>query len=253
MCTVSWSARPGGYDLFFNRDELATRAPETPPALAQHDGVAYVAPRDGDLGGTWLLTNRHGLTLGLLNDYGATWHPSSAVPRFSRGHLVLACAALADPTAAVELVQRLPLDRTPAFHLVILAPDREAFMLHWAGVELSCDSLPPNFPSRTSSSFATAEVIAARTSRFGAYVQSPGCPALGELAAYHRQHDPNSGATSVLMRRPDAATRSITQVTVTPEMITMNYEALRWTSGGPETVAPVNLSLPRFPHASGAV
>jgi Transport and Golgi organisation 2 len=245
MCTVSWVARPQGYDLFFNRDELTTRAPETPPILAQHEGVAYLAPRDGNSGGTWLLANFHGLTFGLLNDYGASWRPAATAPRFSRGHVVLACAALATPADAVAVVGALPLARTPAFHLVVLAPDAEPFVLHWNGTELIQSRPPLILPPQTSSSFATAEVIATRKSRFGSFVQSPSRPEVRELAAYHRQHDPNAGAHSVLMCRPDAATRSITHVTVTAGTVAMHYETLLWTSGGPETAATINLTLPR--------
>ena len=88
MCTVSWRVSREGYDLFFNRDELNTRAPEVAPAIGQSEGVAFLAPRDGTSGGTWLLANDRGLTLGLLNDYGASWRPAAAVVRVSRGQIV---------------------------------------------------------------------------------------------------------------------------------------------------------------------
>ncbi len=77
MCTVSWRAARDGYDLFFNRDELHTRAPELPPALSERDGVRFLAPRDGDHGGTWLAVNEHGLTVCLLNDYANPWRPAA--------------------------------------------------------------------------------------------------------------------------------------------------------------------------------
>ncbi len=245
MCTVSWSARTGGYDLFFNRDELTTRAPEIAPSVARREGVAYLAPHDGDQGGTWLLTNHHGLTVCVLNDYGATWRPTSAEPRFSRGHVVSACAALGNSAHAAGVVAQLPLARTPAFHLVVLAPDEAACVLHWNGAELSRARPPLNLPTRTSSSFATAEVIATRTKKFGAFVPLPDRPEIPELAAYHRQHDPGRGSHSVLMRRTDAATRSITHVAVRERTVAMNYEALHWAPHGPVTLPPVSLTLPR--------
>ena len=49
MCTLTWRAvREGGYDLFFNRDELNTRGAEEPPRLGKAAGLPFAAPRDGD-------------------------------------------------------------------------------------------------------------------------------------------------------------------------------------------------------------
>jgi len=61
MCTVSGSVAREGYDLWFNRDELNTRAPEQAPAVASCDGVAFLGPRDGDHGGTWMVASELGL------------------------------------------------------------------------------------------------------------------------------------------------------------------------------------------------
>ena len=245
MCTVSWTTRRGGYDLFFNRDEQATRAPETPPILSHHKAVAFLAPHDGDRRGTWLLANQHGLTVCLLNDYGAIWQPLATELPFSRGHAVLACASLDTPALAVEVVGRLPLSRTPAFHLVVLAPEEEVSVLRWNGAELLRLPQPSELPMRTSSSFATAEVIATRTRRFDTFVHNPSQPEFHELAAYHRHHEPAQGAHSVLMRRPDAATRSIIHVSVRPETVRMSYEPLRWTVDGPEILESAFTVLPR--------
>ena len=67
MCTVSWLYHPGGYQLFCNRDEKHHRLPALPPLSCVHRGMQYVAPVDGDAGGTWLAVNEAGLTLCLLN------------------------------------------------------------------------------------------------------------------------------------------------------------------------------------------
>src|SRR3954463_10191523 len=96
MCTVSWNVGHGGYDLFFNCDELNTRAPEVAPVVFRRSGVQFVAPTDGDHHGTWLLANEFGLTIRLLNDYAHAWRPSNAGARYSRGHVVLVCAAARD-------------------------------------------------------------------------------------------------------------------------------------------------------------
>jgi hypothetical protein len=245
MCTVSWTACRGGYDLFFNRDELTTRAPENPPYVAQYTDVAYLAPRDGDHGGTWLLVNHHGLTICLLNDYGLNWRPVASAPLFSRGRVVLACAALVSPSDAAGVVGSLPLARTPAFHLVILAPEEEASVLHWDGAKLSRDHQHINLPLLSSSSFETTAVVATRKTKFDSFVQSRDRIKVRELAAYHRQHDLSCGSYSVLMRRANAATRSITHITVRNRTVAMNYKPLSWTPLGPVVSATKILTLPR--------
>ncbi len=244
MCTVSWTGERGGYDLFFNRDELNTRAPETPPASAWQDGVNFVAPRDGDHGGTWLLANEFGLTICLLNDYGCPWRPSTAVARFSRGHVVLACAAATDHASVLAAVNRQALSRTAAFHLVVMSSAEGPLVLHWDGAALAHRARAECVPPLSSSSFETGAVIARRIARFGDMVGSPREPAVDELAAYHRQHERGSGAYSVLMRRPDAATRSITHVSVRGGSVALRYEPVRWALQGPVALALTRVSLP---------
>ena len=50
MCTVTWLASADGFDLFFNRDELATRRPALPPRVVERD----VFFRTRESGGTMI-------------------------------------------------------------------------------------------------------------------------------------------------------------------------------------------------------
>ncbi len=76
---------------------------------------------------------------------------------------------------------------------------------------------------------------------------------LGERFADHRQQDDADGAYSVLMCRPDAATRSITPVAVRPGGATTHYEAVRWSSPSqPTLLAPVVRTLARRPRTTRA-
>ena len=54
MCTVSWIHQGPGYQLFCNRDEKHTRRPASKPQLLTRGGVRFLAPIDGDFGGTWI-------------------------------------------------------------------------------------------------------------------------------------------------------------------------------------------------------
>ena len=245
MCTVSWTAVRDGYDLFFNRDELNSRAAEEPPVRAECDGVAYLAPRDGEHGGTWLAVNESGLTICLLNDYGAAWRPRADQTRFSRGHLVRNCAAAANHADVIRAVHAQPLGRTSAFHLVALSPHEGALVMDWQGTELIRHDAGTVIPPLSSSSFATREVIAARLQRFASVIPSARTAAPDELARYHRQHDRTAGGHSVLMCRPDAATRSICRVTVDRSRVNLCYEAVRWNGREPIWRTPVHVTLAR--------
>src|SRR5689334_22002529 len=69
MCTVSWLKVSGGYELFCNRDERRTRKPAAPPVIREARGVRFIAPIDGDHGGSWIGVNEAGVSLCLLNRY----------------------------------------------------------------------------------------------------------------------------------------------------------------------------------------
>ncbi len=245
MCTVSWSLNPDGYDLFFNRDELKRRSAEFPPALARQGDVVFVTPRDGDHGGTWLLANEFGVTVCLLNDYANRWRPSESSPIFSRGHVVLGCAAAKDLGEVIAAVQQAPLSRTSPFRLLALVAGKRQLMLHWTGVALVSNEGQKLRPPLSSSSYATDTVIATRTQRYGDFVHSPGEPATSDLFAYHRQHTRSSGADSVLMERPDASTRSIIHVQVNGERVNLAYESVRWSAAGPTFQTPLRLTMQR--------
>jgi hypothetical protein len=252
MCTVSWRAARGGYHLFFNRDELNRRAPEHPPQPDASHGVAMLAPRDGDHGGTWLAVNALGLTVCLLNDYSGPGRTGAGGPRFSRGQVVREAAGAATLTAIVRRLTARRLTAVAPFRLLALAPDEEPLLLHWTGVKLVRRRKPIRPRLLTSSSFATAAVTAARFATFHRLVRVPATPAVRELARFHRQHDPAEGAGSVAMRREDAATRSYSHIEVNRRLVKFSYEAACWPRlpGGP-TGRVLTLSLPRTHRHAG--
>lgn len=226
MCTLTWWPAPAGYDLFFNRDELDTRAPEQPPREDCVSDVRFLAPRDGDYGGTWLSVNEHGLTIALLNDYAASWRAPE--PQASRGGLVLACAALTSLDDVARDVGARELAHTGPFHLFAIDAAASPLGAHWDGVRLrfARGAEVPSFYS--SSSFRTAEVVAHRQALFGTLVRCSGRSMLAQAAAFHQRHDASAGAYSVCMRRPGAATRSITHVRVRTKMIELVYQSQVW-------------------------
>ncbi|MCB0215493.1 MAG: NRDE family protein [Chloroflexi bacterium] len=242
MCTVSWSTTPGGYLLYFNRDERRERAAALPPRQERGaNGRRFLAPLDLEAGGTWLGVNELGLTLGLLNHYAADAAPEEAakspegpkaaapsaapstLPPTSRGLLLRRLLAVdAAPDLEPELGASLQGQRYRPFTLLAFEPGRRAGprAFVWDGVRLR--SIPRPVPPISSSSVETASVLA---SRIALYRQMGPRPAATALEAYHRSHRPERGAHSVCMHRWDARTVSLSRIEVDRERVSFCYGA----------------------------
>jgi len=234
MCTVTWIYEGPGYHLFCNRDEKHTRRPAFKPQLLTLGSLRFLAPIDGDFGGTWIAVNEFGLSLALLNR-----GPGSPA-QLSRGLLVM--NLIAAPTLA-EVAERFAssdLSNFAPLTLVGLEPGLPAALFTWDGRERGAPADADPYMPLVSSSVdpercesqrrATLERIRAKS------------PALrpGALLAFHRSHAPVAGAHSVCMHRDDAQTVSFTWVTVEGGGANMYYAA-----GSPcRSLAGESLSLP---------
>lgn len=222
MCTVSWIHSDDGYRLFFNRDEQLARRPGIAPAIRERHGVKFIAPLDGNHGGTWIAVNRFGLTLCLLNFYAAA--PDGSGNEFiSRGRLII---DLIDSVDQVSVEDRLParrLDDFRPFTLVAVQPRRAAEVFQWNGIKLTKRRDGELMMPLTSSSFDALRVINHRRAEFERLRNRKGGLSPGMLYRYHRRHDPVSGAYSVCMHRNDAATVSFSMVKVDNESIEFKY------------------------------
>jgi len=220
---MTWLDRPsGGFEVFFNRDERRTRLPATPPAARLADDTRFLAPLDGDFGGTWLAANEWGVVLALLN--GAAPSGASARSFTSRGLLVTSLAASRSTAEAVDRLSRVDLAQFRPFLLVVLdaAGDRRIASLRSGTLALDPDAdlaLPV-----VSSSFDTEEVVRGRRLRFHELLGAAG---KGERRAvhltYHADHAPTAGPRSVCMHRPDAETVSFSRIEVEPRAIRFLY------------------------------
>ena len=241
MCTVSWLARADGYELFCNRDERPARKVALPPAFGVTRGVRFVAPTDGEAGGTWLGVNEHGLTLCLLNRYAGV--ETLAERDFkSRGLLLPDLLSSRDPVEVRTAVAHAGLRQFQPFTLLALAPGPSASVMSWTGHRLlvaedDCDSLMP----LTSSSFAGAEVTRARRELFRSMAAGSAEPAPEMHMRYHRSHSPGPGPLSVCMHRPEASTVSFSRVRVNTRSAEFFYQP------GPPCAGAqgVRVSLPR--------
>ncbi len=211
MCTLSWKPLENSYVLFFNRDENRSRAAARAPTLQQRNGVEYLSPTDGERGGTWLLVNAHGISIGLLNNYAASQAVTKVDPS-SRGMLPLSCSDCASVAAAISRVEAMPLADFPPFHLVVSGKN-EATVLSWNGQNCISTTLNPSGAMLTTSAFRSKTVAKSRHETFAMLVGDMAAASPAQLSAFHR-HEGDAGATGIRMSRPDACTHSISQIIV---------------------------------------
>ncbi|MDZ4865669.1 MAG: NRDE family protein [Gemmatimonadota bacterium] len=236
MCTVSWLRTPGGYSLCCNRDERFTRAPALPPAVREQRGVPYLAPLDGDFGGSWLAVNAFGLTLSLLNRYRVEGYVAPAAP-LSRGLLLLDLIVSPAAADARSTLTRTDLHQVQPFTLIIVAPDSDAHLARWDGEQLAFSSSNASGLLATSSAVSEPEVAESRIARFSSLAPVT----LEGLEALHRSHLPERGRLSICMHRTDAETQSYSRVSVTSRQVTLAH-----TGASPcREVPPVSLNIPR--------
>ena len=232
MCTLTWWNGQDGYEVFFNRDERLTRAEALPPVVDSWNGVRFVAPVDRPSGGTWLLANEYGLTLAILNLYE---HELLDVPGEilrSRGLLL---RGLASCTRLEDVGDRLHAEGVSecnAFTLIGFdtGPSGADFRVwRWRHdrERLVGPEDAPEMPV-CSSSYDPERVIASRRKIFGDFRKTIGGEADPKLLArYHRyDREGQASADTVLMRRSDARTLSISRVTVGKRWIRFGYEVV---------------------------
>lgn len=223
MCTISWFHQPEGYTLFFNRDESRQRQPGLPPEAVTSNGIPCLCPRDPEGGGTWLLVNQHGLTLGLLNYYEAEVDYRPAQPK-SRGRLPLACAACASLEAVKSHFRTLDLAAYPPFHFLALDRQVQALLLTWNGRGKQWSRPAGEDLPLSTSSFETGAVLRARRDWYHKCIKK--FPTVPEsLEYFHTSNQPKPDTHAVLMTRDNARTVSVTRVDVNGNGVRMSYRA----------------------------
>lgn len=218
MCTATWFLRENGYEFFFNRDERKSRLPAAAPAVREAgDGVRFIAPADGDHGGSWIAANEHGLSIGLLNRYEVPFDRTRTYR--SRGLLVL---DLASSSSSNELARRLEAaraDRYPPFRVIVLAPGDGARVFAWDGARMAEEEAAQ--PAVSSSHAGLARVTTMRLDAFAPIAREDTRAA---HLRFHHDHGEGPSAYSVCMHRDDAETRNFTHVIVSADAVTLRQK-----------------------------
>lgn len=224
MCTATWIRIRGGYQMFFNRDELATRKPALPPTVRERDGVRFLAPVDGDAGGTWIGVNEYGIAVGLANgSVGA--NEAGRLTFRSRGLLVLDLLA----SAGLGDVERRLSEVDPAKHrsfaLFAIEPDGEAGIWSSDGERIARRAGGQEGALLFSSSRDAERARKERQALLERMTRANGGLDAELLAAFHASHEPERGAFSPCMHREDASTVSFTRIRVSGRDVEMQYRA----------------------------
>ncbi|WP_254767861.1 NRDE family protein [Salinilacihabitans rarus] len=130
MCTLTLAWRvfeEAPVAVAANRDEALGR-PSEPPGIYREEPLT-VAPRDGEVGGTWIGVNEHGVFAGITN----RWLDADLAGERSRGLLVADVLACESAREAAALVERETAEREyDGFNLVVADAD-DAVHLAWDG------------------------------------------------------------------------------------------------------------------------
>jgi hypothetical protein len=218
MCTVTWQYDGSALELFDNRDERRRRAPAEPPRIHRHGKRPFIAPVDGDFGGTWISANDRGLVLCLLNRYLEEGREDRQ-DYVSRGLLVRDLAMEESPESLARDLEFRDLEVYRPFSLLVARPDHEPMLWVWNGERLHTEKAVMPLIS----SPRAAEVLALR-SKVLQEMQGTWEGSESELLlAFHRGHQPFKGPASVCMHHPLAKTVSFTRVRIDDHRVSMHY------------------------------
>jgi hypothetical protein len=233
MCTLSLIRGPfveeAGVEqlrwrLVFNRDERRARAEALPPRRHRYGAVRAIYPVDPEGRGTWIAATSAGLVFALLNETDA---PAPAPDGLiSRGQVIPRLVGAPSIDDVEDRLRELPLARHRPFRLLVVG-DTGSLEVVDAGVRRTTwHPAAPRF-MRTSSSVRPTAARLLRAELFGRLVPSAS-PAAQDH--FHAHSWPGAPGASVLMRRTDAATVSITTIEALAQGFRMTYRP--WPGGG---------------------
>jgi hypothetical protein len=221
---MTWYRRDDGYEVFFNRDERRSRKPGLPPRILRRT-TRYIAPADGDFGGSWIAVNESGVTLALLNGYvdsdDGTTEPAEGFT--SRGLLLTLLIDELSIDGVLARLETVPLKPYRSFLLTVFDAVGGGVLARWTDGRLSIEDQIDDLMPIVSSSFETTEVSRSRRSVFAQMVSAGRLRSSRLHLAFHRSHIPERGPRSTCMHRPDAETVSFSRVEVDRREIRLHY------------------------------
>jgi hypothetical protein len=186
--------------------------------------MRFIAPQDGEHGGSWIGVNEFGMSLCLLNRY-QDGEQSANKAQISRGLVLLDLMESAVRADVHNRISETDLSRFQPFTLVALEPQREVLLVHWTGRDCLIDTHGERSMPLTSSSYDSVGVDKSRKQCLGRLINKSAISAQS-LFRFHASHEPTPGPYSTCMHREDARTVSFCQIKVTADEIEFCYHPL---------------------------
>jgi hypothetical protein len=226
MCTVTIHRTDTSVLVTMNRDEARFRAAEKPPRklTGRSNSLQWLAPIDGQAGGTWFGANEYAVQACLLNRYlpEDIMHFGHPGERPSRGQIIVELLERGEEQDGLAWLNDVFNPRPyPSFCLIVAGP-RHTYSFGWDGHTLECQTHVVPWLLFSSSSWQTHEVIDYRKQAFDAWVHR-GAPFEGLIPSFHLWQPPDRAQWAPLMDREYSATRSITQTHCTNRTTEMRY------------------------------
>ncbi|PCJ54979.1 MAG: hypothetical protein COA73_13925 [Candidatus Hydrogenedentota bacterium] len=246
MCTLTVQSLPTGILATMNRDEALSRAPETSPVIHADDSIRWMAPHDGEKGGTWMGANEHGVVACLLNAYlpGESLLPDTSGHYQSRGEIIPTMLAQGGGVEAVEWIEsELDPKKYPSFMLLVFAKGIARCYTWHKHETMACeDLLDAEWVLRSSSGWDSSEVSKWREDLFADW-RSDGEEMIDHLPKFHLIQEAGREDWSPLMKRSWSGTRSVTQVAI--DFNDLKIDLRYWPQPYPGSHhADVHLALP---------
>ncbi|MEX0929800.1 MAG: NRDE family protein [Balneolales bacterium] len=244
MCTVTFYPNDDhNWILSTNRDELKSRKKAKPPFIQKSGELPYLAPVDGQAGGTWVGVNEAGIGLTIINNYQGNNpllnHRTDAVSRgliipdlMSRNHLE-------DVNARM---QQLKVARYNPFKLIGMQSQPWMIMeWSWDGQKYRTRSLPVEPAIWVSSGRDYDGVSDNRRKIFERFLESDPLPGVDAVRRLHSSGLPETGAYSIAMEQELVATVSNTIAEVNNGIARMHYHDGRPAESGTWTATTLPL------------
>jgi hypothetical protein len=241
MCTLSFAPKSAGYIVAMNRDESVSRQRARAPEVRDCGNLKAIYPLDVE-GGTWIAVTETGTTWAVLNR-------NATVPinkMRSRGEIILRAIQASDKSRALEDLEPRILDEVLPFRLIMLSAELQQVKdWSWDGKKVVSRSHPWRANNWFSSGKSDQLALEIRGRTFSEASTDPDYGSIEWLRRMHRSHEPEPGAFSVCVHRPDAQSISYTEIAVAQDIISVRY------SDGPpcEANSSVQVELPRATHS----
>jgi len=182
--------------------------------------VRYLAPVDGEAGGTWVFVNEFGLAAFLLNRNGR----AAAAGAPSRGAILRSLGAARSLEELAERLARRAIAGVAPFTVAALAhAETRALRAIWDGERLAFDELPEGPALLCSSSLDDTRADRDRRLLFAARRAMPGPWTSAAHRRFHTSHEPEPSPWSVCMHRADAETVSYCEIAIDDERVLLDY------------------------------